>query len=206
METETLPKLKTSGQNGGVPGNTCRVIIVQPGISDKVLKVHPSEHEAEKIWLDNTQGIERWEAVKRFMFQFAKRGTAIPNPVPFCKSKNLAVADLQEHEIPIVELEDGVFLKAPPKVERLSRTELPKPVSDPEMDKRVSGLEKGLETLTALVSGIAERLNKAGQIAAQAQAASGPSHQLKCDDCDRTFATKLALGSHKYRSHRKEDK
>lgn len=99
--------------NAAVADKTCKVTLVANGISDRVLKVFPAEHEAEKIWLDNARGVARWAEVERLMFNFAPRGVHIPKPVAYHQSvKNLVVPDITEADIPVVKLE-GAFLTAP---------------------------------------------------------------------------------------------
>ena len=204
METQVLSTSQDTVANGSTPDKTCRITVVNQGLSDTVIKVHPSEHESELVWLDNTQGIERWEAIRRFMYQYAKRGTAIPRPVPLCKSKNLAVVDLQEHEIPIVELEQGFFLKAPPEVQRITRTELPKIPTDPEIEKRVSSIEKGMDEIKGLVGAIAERLDRARPEVPTGEKPDTLNHH--CGECDKSFSGKHALAIHVGRFHKKGDK
>ena len=62
---------------------TCKLVLVNSGRSDSVLKIRPAQHAAEKIFLDNTQGIERWEAIQRLMQNNAKRGTMVSRPVEY---------------------------------------------------------------------------------------------------------------------------
>lgn len=147
MTTETIAADKT-----------CKLTIVTPGSSDRVIKIHPAEHDAEKIFLDNTPGIERWKEIERLCFQYAPRGERVPAPVPYHSSaKNLVTPEITEADIPLVNL-DGAFLKAPPADERYV-----KPVKLPNdaINERIDKLEGRMDRILAALEGkVAEEPKK----------------------------------------------
>lgn len=104
---------------------TCLITIVQPGLPDSVLRVGPSDHEQEKIWLDRQPGIERWAAIKQLMVRFCPRGKYIPEPAYYHpttgKKEDLAILLINKPEdIPSIVL-DGAILSAPPANDRDTR-------------------------------------------------------------------------------------
>ena len=132
----------------------CKITIVQPGLSARVIYVTPAEHGSEKIWLDNTPGIERWETVKRLMQQHASRFAPVYEPVPYCNDpKDLKTITLTEAEIPTVELEN--FVLPAPRVEKVSLTA---PAETPKLaDERIARLEESVSKLAELVTTLAEK-------------------------------------------------
>lgn len=91
---------------------TCLVTIVEPGMPDKVIKITPALHAKEKIWLDNTPGIERWAAVQQLMERFCPRGKYVPKPAylrePGINPKDAGPA-LPEAAYPTCILDGAVF-------------------------------------------------------------------------------------------------
>lgn len=139
MSTETIAADKT-----------CKLTIVTPGSSDRVIKVFPAEHEAEKIFLDNTPGIERWKEIERLMFQYAPRGERVPPPVAYHSSaKNLVTPEIGEHDIPVVNL-DGAYLKAPAVAQRpVSNVKLP----GDAVNERIAKLEDRMDRILLALEG-----------------------------------------------------
>lgn len=118
---------------------TCRVALVNPGFSDSVIKIHPAEHIRETVLLDRMPGMERWKDIKRILDQYGPRNRRIPSPVPLHSDpKNTTVPTVTEEEIPVVELEGGQILKAPPKVFMQSKAES----VNPEMDLMKANMGK----------------------------------------------------------------
>lgn len=139
---------------------TCKVTIVQPGRSDAVIKIYPAEHESEKIWLDNTRGIERWEEVQRFMYNFAMRGHAIAKPVQYHSStKDLRTIEITEADIPTVTLENAV-LKAPPSERGPATAAAQNLFQAPVVDNSVIEMKIRMDTLEKNVALIGDSLSK----------------------------------------------
>jgi len=136
-------------------GTTCLITIVTPGHSDRVIKVFPSEHKEEKIWLDNTHGKERWEMVKRMMQLHASRFAPIANPVPYCNDpKKLDTITLKPEDIPVVKLENFT-LTAPPKIEVAPPAPTPE-TSGKEWSERIDKLESTVNKLADMMIAKAE--------------------------------------------------
>lgn len=137
---------------------TCKVTLVSPGYSDAVIKIYPAEHAAERIDLNRRPGIERWDAVKRFMNQFAPRGEAIPAPIQYHPStENLKTTDVTEDKIPLVRLENAVL--KPPKVDKIKPQ--PTPATQIEIvNKRIEGIENTVNTLASTIQTLAETVQK----------------------------------------------
>ena len=126
---------------------TCKITLVTPGHSDRVIKINPAEHETEKIWLDNTPGIERWDNIKRLTQTHASRFAPVSDPIPYCNDpKDLKTITLKEEEIPTITLENFV-LPAPKGV----------PVNEaapvlPQGNERLARLEETVNKLAELVT------------------------------------------------------
>lgn len=128
----------------------CLITLVTPGQSDRVIRVFPAEHEKEKIWLDNTPGIERWEIVQRFIQLHASRFSPIPEPKPWHGDpKDLKTVTLRKEDIPLVKLENAV-LGAPPK-EAEAPVDSPQ-LSEKQWDERFNKLESTVNKLVDLLS------------------------------------------------------
>lgn len=126
----------------------CRITLVTPGSSDRVIDVYPAEKESEKIWLDNTPGIERWEAVERLLNQYAERGTRVPKPAPYHNDGKFNRPTLDEQDIPLVRLQ-GAVLEALPEPEKI----IPKPpANQADVDARFKLLSEQIQNLAAAVS------------------------------------------------------
>ena len=132
---------------------TCKLVLVNSGRSDSVLKIRPAQHAAEKIFLDNTQGIERWEAIQRLMQNSAKRGTMVSRPVEYCTFPDLKTIVITEEDIPMVELEGAIFV-APPEVKSIG--DIPTlPPSMVALESRVNKIEQAISETNALLTKIA---------------------------------------------------
>ena len=143
----------------GVEYKTCKMTLVNSGRSDSVIKIRPAQHTAEKIFLDNTQGIERWQAIERLMQSYAKRGTVVAKPVEYHQFPDLKTVIITEDDIPIVEIE-GVVLAAPPVVKQIA--EVPQlPPSMVGLEQRVGKIEQTLSDTNALLTRIALSLPQA---------------------------------------------
>lgn len=128
---------------------TCEITLVTPGHSDRVIKVHPAEHASEKIWLDNTPGIERWETIKRLMQTHASRFAPVYEPVPYCNDpKDLKTITLKPSDIPTVNLENFV-LPAPAVIETKTSTT---PESAPVLEERIARMEETVNKLAELMA------------------------------------------------------
>lgn len=190
MATETAEPRNANGQ--GL--KTCLVTLVEPGRSDRVIKVFPAEHESEKIWLDRTQGIERWEAVRRVLYNYAERGSRVPDPAPWhANPADLRTVTLREADIPLVRL-DGIVLNKPPEEERFDPFKNSAP-SILEVNERMNKMEGVIGSLAQAVSQLTTAL------AAKPAAAVAQSGFMACDQCQQPFFNKKALGMHKRRKH-----
>ena len=129
----------------------CRITLVTPGSSDRVIDVWPAEKEKEKIWLDNAPGIERWEAVERLLNQFAERGTRVPKPAPYHDDGKFNRPTLDEKDIPLVRLQ-GAVLEALPEAEKVP---LPVRANQADVDARFKLLSEQIQSLAAAVSSLA---------------------------------------------------
>jgi len=135
---------------------TCLITLVEPGSSDKVIRLHPAQHESEKIWLDNARGIERWNAIKRLMQNHAVRGTAVPDPASWHSNpKDLRTPDLKHEDIPLVRLEGDAFLEKLPDEERVAFTQKN---SNAEVNKRMDHLENMVGSLAQSISHLTQAI------------------------------------------------
>lgn len=176
---------------------TCKVTLVNPGSSDSVIKIYPAEHEEEKIWLDKRPGIERWEAVKRFMYSHAPRGAFVPSPVKYHQDRTqLHVRSITDNDIPLVRLEGVVFTPPPPEEKFVE-----KPKEDPQADlkARVALLE------AALMAKIKEEVRAEARPPALSPVAEVPvAAELHCPECEgKEFKSSHALAIHQGRFHKK---
>ena len=130
---------------------TCLVTLVTPGSSDKVMKVYPAEHEAEKIWLDNAQGEQRWAQVERLLNNYVPRDKAVMKPVPYC-SGDLARPTLRAEDIPLNTLEGGAVLKAPPPSEMLPETAVKLNPNIENLQSRMNKMEGTMDKILELLS------------------------------------------------------
>lgn len=146
---------------------TCRITLVTPGLSDRVIRVYPAEHESETIWLNNTPGIERWEAVKRMLYTDAERGTRVPDPAPYHEGHDLKTVVLKEDDIPTVRLSTQV-LKKPAEQERA-----PVPVSP-----NAENINARFERLEKAIASLAESFKTAERMP-QAEVRRGPGRPRK---------------------------
>lgn len=174
----------------------CRVTVISGGVSDAVIDIHPAEHKSEKVDLGNRPGIDRWEEIKRFMYNHARRGTAIPNPAPFHNDpKDLVTVTLHETEIPCVNLEDGAVLAAP-KEERFKRPEKVS-LEKENVKLRAEKAEAELSELKARMAALESALGN------KTEADDTVSEGFSCPKCVRgPFPTKAALGAHNYHAHK----
>ena len=183
-------------ESNGIEHKTCRLVIVTPGQSDRVIRIYPAEHDAEKIWLDNTPGMERWEAVKRLLYTSAERGTRVPDPAPFhSSSKDLKTIDLKESDIPYVKLV-GEVLRKPKEVE----TYKPQPqqaMTAGEVANRFNTLESNIAQLATAISNMAMKLIAPPVIKPQEVAAA------VCKECNKSFKNEVGLRFHKGKFHKK---
>lgn len=182
---------------------TCRITLVNPGLSDSVIKVWPAEHESEKIWLNEVRGIERWEMIQRNINVYAERGTRVPKPEPYHKDpKNLVHMTLQEQDIPLVRL-DGWVLPAPPPPENI-------PIYKNntnnmlEVDKRLNQLENTLGSLAQALSSLTtlKEPPKPTQNSNEKATAAVPS-SFEC--CGKNFKEEWRLKSHRTKMHKENE-
>ena len=187
---------------------TCKITLVGPSsASDRVIKVYPAEHEAEKVWLENTPGIERWRAIERLLMQFAPRGEAVPKPVAYCSGNDLKTVVITEDDIPIVRLDGGAFLKAPPPEEKPDNS----PKASPRVENlqlRMTIMEKTQEQTLAAINGLTkavEGLASRQRPEQYQEAAKDPQDEpirVPCGLCDKNFKTKAAVAMHKGKVHK----
>lgn len=184
---------------------TCRITIVTPGSSDRVIKVHPAQHDSEKIWLDNARGIERWSEVERFLFSFATRGAAIPKPLAYhSSSKDLRTIEITEDDIPTVHLE-GAVLQAPPEEKRVDPLEQVKLNPSVEnMRLRMNEMERTQnEILSILKSNLAPASAPAPSFISPTPPLAVVSSGVPCqhEGCGKMFKNQNGLRLHG-KSHR----
>lgn len=182
---------------------TCLVTIITPGQSDKVIKVYPAEHESEKIWLNNTQGIERWELVKRLMFNDAERGTRVPDPSPYHEGRDLKTVVLKEEDIPLVRLSSQV-LKRPPEPDQIKLPDA-RQSSAAEINERFSRLERTVGDLatamSTLASVLAPKIVDRPQPVQPVQAVAS-TDEWQCN-CGQKFDNAHGLKIHTSKAHKK---
>ena len=182
---------------------TCKITLVGPSsASDRVIKVYPAEHEFEKIWLENTPGIERWRAIERLLMQFAPRGQAVARPVAYCSGNDLKTVVITEDDIPLVHL-DGAVLAAPPPEQKASSAPKLNPTVE-NLQLRVALIEKGQESIAGALGGLTKAVEALANRQAPATAASLQDNPVRvpCGSCDKNFKTKSALAMHKGRMHK----
>lgn len=194
----------TAEAQDGQQYKTCRVILVTPGISDSVIKIFPAEHDTEKIWLDNTQHIERWDAIQRAMQNYARRGTAVGKPVRYhSDNRDLRTISITEEDIPTVTL-DGVVIKAPPAT-TVSAEDLSKlNPANVDITRRVEGLEGKLSKILDLLE--RNQPAPAAPIKQVNEAAAAPvsaADSFTCAECGNDFKSKQLLKMHIGKSHKK---
>lgn len=131
---------------------TCLITVVENGLPDKVIKVFPANGKAEKIWCTHTAGIERWAAVKRFLYNGAKKGVRVADPVAWHTSNDLKTPAITDADIPVVELEDGLVFEVFVEPEPVRPQQAGHPVKADQ--ERMERLEASVERLTKLVSDI----------------------------------------------------
>lgn len=132
----------------------CLLTLVTPGTSDRVMKVFPANGKSEKIWLDNARGIERWEEVKRFLFNHAVRGTRVPEPQLYCSDPyDLKTRTLSEEDIPVCKLEDGYVFE-------VHIEETPKVTANPMNIGTAEGVNKRIDALEGKINAMADGFDK----------------------------------------------
>jgi len=128
---------------------TCLLTFVRSGYSDSVLKVKPANGPEEKIWQTNTPGVERAAEVKRFLYQYARRGSRVPDPKPYhSDSSQLRSPDLKEEDIPVVELEPGVVFEVKLPEERRKTPNQPS-LADELVNSKIATLEAKIKAMEA---------------------------------------------------------
>ena len=192
---------------------TCKVTIVAHGTSDKVIKIFPAEHEKEKIWLNERPGIERWNEVKRFMNNYAERGSRTLEPIRYHSPGNTSIVEIEEKDIPIVKLEAGYVFEKPKEEEKPAP---PKPVDAAPVATGNAVLENRVTNLEGLVSQIAVGMNvllqnankPAPVIAAPAVMPAAEPFQamegVPCGQCDKVLKSPHLLKMHVGRFHKEK--
>lgn len=146
---------------------TCKVTIVTPGSSDRVIKISPATAESEKIFLDHTPGVERWAEVKRLMFNHAVRGSRVPDPVAYHSGSDLSTVAITDADIPVCQLDGVVFEVAPKKVRNSEAMKL----AGAKLEDRMAKLEANVEMIAAAL----QRFVPAAQAPAQEAQAEQPA-------------------------------
>ena len=167
----------------------CRITLVNPGSSDSVIDVFPAEVSEEKIWLDNTPGIERWQVVQRILDNYAEKGTRVPKPAKWHNDGKFNKPDLNEEDIPLVRL-DGAILKALPKPEVVPLTPA---INQRDVDARFNALNQKFDALVTMVTSLQSTLTAKVPVTETV---------TKCDQCQFTGVNKSTLKSHKTKMHK----
>lgn len=142
---------------------TCTLTIVDMGRSDRVLNVYPANGPKEKIWLDTVKGIERWEAVKRFLYNHAVRGTKVPDPAPWCDDpQDLKAITLRESNIPRVTLEDGYVFEVAVEPKKAT-DEIVVPAQASDLESRVERMETGLGAMAEAIERLTKAMDRKGK-------------------------------------------
>ena len=147
-----------------VAKKVCTLTIVEPGMPDRVIKIHPAAHETEKIWLDNRPGIERWAAVQQLLRQFCPRGRYVPDPAywhqPGARPEDINTSTLKVEDIPVAMLEGAIFEPLAPKehVSMPRSADLVKTAQENKdrmerLENRVDRLTSSIETLASVMRG-----------------------------------------------------
>lgn len=175
---------------------TCLITLVTPSQSDRVIKVYPAEHESEKIWLTNTQDIERWEAVERLLNNYAERGTRVPKPAPYhSTNKDLRTVDLKPEDIPLVRLDGAVLNKPKPKDEFLPPQ--PQAPTTQELTEKITKLESLVAQTALAVNALLQTQQKPVPVV-EKTATEG----VTCDVCNKPFINERAMKMHRGRFHK----
>ena len=182
---------------------TCKITLANQGNSDKVLKVYPAEHEAEKIWLDNANGIARWEAVKRLLNQYAPRGEAVPNPVAYHEGTDLKTVVISEADIPVIRLEGAVF-KKPVEDAPIGEKQVKLNPSVENLQLRMERMENNIGQLVAAIQVLTQ---PKATIQTEAQGTVPPasvneSVRVPCGLCGKTFKNNAGAAMHAGKFHK----
>ncbi len=172
---------------------TCLITIVNPGQSDKVIKVTPANGKSEKVWLDNANGIRRWEAITRFFDNYAEKGTAVPKPAPYhSDTKDLKLRDLQDEDIPVVRLQEGEVFKV-----FTEPAYTPVEVVD-EKNDRIERLESTVNSLMDLVKTVISNKREDRPVTAEATApVATKAEMVNCDKCGKECKAGTGLKVHR---------
>ncbi len=161
-------------------GTICLLTLVVPGGSDQVIKIFPAEHKSEKIFLDNTPGIERWEMIKRMINNFSDRNRPAAKPRPYHSDpKNLRERDLRDEDIETAVLQ-GALLKAPPTERRLVSNQ-PVQVQNKETEQRFTAIETRVDNLVEAIQG----LTKAMALGEKPGKVKKSMAKVACKDCGK---------------------
>ncbi len=191
---------------------TCLITVVEAGKSDAVLKVSPATAKAEKVWLTNRPGVERFEAIMRFLNQYARRGTRVPQPAPYHSDpKNSSKPDLTEDQIPVVNLEEGVIFEVMAEV-KPPVPEAKLDLSKDAADARIANLEANMAALASQNAELMAMLRKATGQAAEVPVIAKPSAEdtealaggVICPEagCGKSFKNDIGLRFHRGKFHK----
>ena len=191
--------------------HTCLYTVVEAGKSDAVLKIYPATQAFEKVWLTNRPGVERHEAVMRFLNQYARRGTAVPKPVHYhANPKESLAPSISDADIPVVYLEDGAVFEVRDE-EKPPLPKLPDNIAKQADEARFSKIEAVQAQQGAQLGQILTLLQQAVG-GAPAPVIAKPSAQdtatltgeVVCQEpgCGKPFKNEVGLRFHKGKFHK----
>lgn len=194
---------------------TCLITVVEAGKSDAVIKVYPATGEAEKVWLTNRPGVERWEEIERFLNSYARRGTRVPKPAPYHASGDLSRVILKDADIPTVYLEEGQVFE-PKQEEDHVPAAAPNPIQQQASEARFAQIEAvqaaqgaqlgqiqaGMNAILAALNGTQAPAPKV--VAPSVEDVEALTGQVICDapGCGKGFKNDIGLRFHKGKFHK----
>ena len=170
-----------------------KIVLAGGGTSDKIIKISPWRCN-EKLWLDNQNGIARWELIKRILYTHIPRNESVPEPVSYHAGNDLKTIVITPSDIPLAKLENFEPMKQP---EENAGIEL-LPDNHPDVPGH-SSVRITSESLMADSEKI-KRLEKEVEELKKLQNAK-PYH---CDQCDKNFESKALHAMHMGRFHKAE--
>lgn len=175
--------------------HTCRLTVVQDGLSDSVIKIYPAMMKDGKVWTGRVRHKEWWDMVQENLKRYVQRGTYFQPPAPYHNDpKNLRDVTLTEDKIPLVKLEGWVLPNLPP--------EDPTPVFTNDSGNLLQ-MNKRIEKLEGSITELVAALTRNAQQPTVAQHTIEVSHQktyLEC--CGMSFKDSRGIAAHRRAKHK----